>query len=697
MLHVLPWLNYGGVETYVVKLATALARRGHRVAVASSGGLLEGELAREGIPHHRLHLARWHAPAAVVRLVRLIEREHVGLVCAHNWTSGAVGYLAARWTGVPFVFTVHGLRGPLQRYLVFYWGRRVIAVSPQSRDHLIQRFGLPPERVRLGVIGVDVDRFCPGPAEPDLLAGLGLDPQAPTVVHVSRFSHSKAGVAMALAAAARELEREAPGTQVVLVGSGPRLDQVRVRAEQANRELGRQAVICTGGRGNVEAVLRAATAVVGTATVALEGMATGKPVVAAGKAGMVGLLTPENLTQAAQVNFGDHGALPPVTSSGLAAALQPVLVDAAERERLARFGREVVLKHYTTERMAELAEEVCQEATGVADSARVLVFHLNQVGDLVFSLPALRALRQGLPQGRIISVVPPHLAPLLECSPYVDKVVCADRRWQKMGPAVRALRAEQPEVALGFSQSPGTSLLMFRSGARRRVGYVDSHLPSMLTQRVPWRGIPTTRKLAAMVEALAIPVPSLSYQGLLTVAAERYQRAQRLLEQEGAAGEGPLVVLGPGASGRRGYKTWDEDKFAQVGRALAADGTRVVVVGTQSEQPVAEAIARGVGERGRSLAGKTDVGTLAALLAGAALFVGVDSGPMHVAAAMQVPVVALFGPTDPELTGPQGEQHQVIRRGLTCSPCKGGCEERPCLAQITVEEVLASSRKALER
>jgi len=155
--------------------------------------------------------------------------------------------------------------------------------------------------------------------------------------------------------------------------------------------------------------------------------------------------------------------------------------------------------------------------------------------------------------------------------------------------------------------------------------------------------------------------------------------------------------LGPGASGRRGYKTWDEDKFAQVGRALAADGTRVVMVGTQSEQPVAEAIARGVGERGRSLAGKTDVGTLAALIAGAALFVGVDSGPMHVAAAMQVPVVALFGPTDPGLTGPQGEQHQVIRRGLTCSPCKGGCEERLCLAQITVEEVLASSRKALER
>ena len=693
ILHLLPWLNYGGAEGYVVKLAGALAARGHRVAVASAGGMLEPELARLGVPHRHLDLAGLHAPAGLVRLRRLIAREQVSLLCAHSWTAGAVGWLAARWAGIPFLLTVHGTRHPWQRHLVFYWSRPVLAASPASREQLVSGFRLPAAQVRSVPIGVDPARFFPG--EPDLALARELGLRAgPVLVHVSRLSASKAVVAQELAAAAVELEHAHPGLQVVLVGEGPRAGRVSAAAAAANRALGRAAVVCPGSRGDVAQVLRLADVVVGAATVALEGMACGKPVLAAGKAGLGGVVEEHNLSALAHSNFGDHGRLPRVTAAGLVRELGPVLADGGLRARLGAFGRRVVLERYTVEHAAEAAQGVYREVTGIRNGDRILVFHLNQVGDLIFSLPALRALHQALPDSEITSVCPPYLAPLLAGIPSVARILPREpKELRELWSLVGRLRQVGAAVGLGFSQSPHTSLLMALARVPLRVGFLDSGLPWLLNRRVQCRGITTARKLAAAVELLGIPVPDTSYQGLVQPAPGDLRAADELLAAQGVVPGRRLVAIGPGASERRGYKAWGTERFRELAEALAGQGAQVVIVGAPAEVPAGEAIAAGQASV-RNLAGQTSLGVLAGVLSRADLYVGIDSGPMHLAAAVSVPVVGIFGPTDHGLTGPPGRGHVVVSRRLACAPCRGGCKDRPCLTQIPVEEVLAATAQA---
>jgi glycosyltransferase involved in cell wall biosynthesis len=282
------------------------------VIVVSSGGQLTGELAASGIEHFQVDFTGARMLGGLWALRRLLEREQVDLVNAHNWRAGMVSYLACRRAGVPYVLTIHGTRSPAHRRgrkvrcPVFYWSKRVVVVSEASRRNLVEGFGLPEERVVRGMIGVDCEQFRPRREKALLEEELGLGRGAPRVAHVSRFSRGKARVARELIAAMEGLDKEVPGAELVLVGQGPEEGGVARAAEAMNRRLGRRAVFAFGGRGDVARVLSAAHVVVGTATVALEGMASGRPVVAAGKAGYFGVVRPENVERAEESCFGDH-------------------------------------------------------------------------------------------------------------------------------------------------------------------------------------------------------------------------------------------------------------------------------------------------------------------------------------------------------------------------------------------------------
>ena len=179
LLHVLSWLNYGGVESYALRLSRALAARGHRVLVASGGGQLEPEFAAAGIEHFRIDFTGGRGLRGARALRRLLEREQVDLVNAHNWRAGMVSHLATRAAGVPYLLTIHGTRRAWSRHSVFYWSPKVAVVSEASRRNLVDGFGLAEDRVLNTIIGVDCDRFRPGPPEAELEVELGLQPGAP--------------------------------------------------------------------------------------------------------------------------------------------------------------------------------------------------------------------------------------------------------------------------------------------------------------------------------------------------------------------------------------------------------------------------------------------------------------------------------------------------------------------------------------
>jgi len=697
ILHLLPWLNFGGVERYVIGLSAALQERGHRCIIVSSGGELLPEAQAAGVRHVHMDIHGARGLTAVPKLARLVENEHVDLLHAHNWTAGTVGNVAARVTRIPYVFTVHGARDPFQRFFVYYWGPKVVAMSAASRDHLINGFHLPPERVALSFIGVDTDRFKPRPPASALMDELLLDAAAPRIVHVSRFSRGKAEVALGLIAAAPALEEHVAGFQMIIAGAGPLAQEVAVRVDEANRALGRRAFIFAGGRGDVPDLMSVADVAVGTATVALEAMACGRPVVAAGKAGFVGLVTPDTFDAAGATCFGDHAAAEVITPGELARDVIALLSDPARRRSLGEFGRRMVLESFSLRRAAENVEGIYRDLLGGSRPVRrIAAFHLNQVGDLIFSLPTLEALQLRFPEAEIVSVLRPNLVELMQASPYVDGILVRRGGLVHEMRLAGELRARDFDVAVAFSQSASTVLQAVGCRASKRIGFVDSDLSFLLNHKVYLRGLPWPAKLARLAVCMGAPAPRASYAGMLAIPPACRERAKQLLQTCGIDDRARVAAIAPGASARQRHKTWEADRFATVADHLhAAYGATAVIVGGPGDEADAARIAAAMSAPAVNLAGRTSTGELAAILERCAVTVGIDSGPIHVAAAMGTRVVALFGPTDPTRTAPRGEGHEIVTAGLACSPCARPCATRECMRAIGVEQVTAAVDRIL--
>lgn len=283
------------------------------------------------------------------------------------------------------------------------------------------------------------------------------------------------------------------------------------------------------------------------------------------------------------------------------------------------------------------------------------VFHLNQLGDLIFSLPVLEALRTGFPEARITSVVHAELAGLLCPSPWLDACI-THRGAGEFFSTLRRVRRSELDLAVCLSQSPRVMLLAAASGAPERIGFSGGGFSGLLTRRVDKTTIPSLANNLRLVEALGCRVERRDYCGLLAVDEADRTLARRLVASRGVSEEERLVVIGAGASRRRSGKEWRRERFVEVARAAARhDAVAVAFVG--AERQLGEDLSS---EKIHDLGGATSLRSLLGLLDRAELFVGIDSGPLHLAAALGTPCVALFGPTDPAVTGPCGEGHVVL-------------------------------------
>jgi lipopolysaccharide heptosyltransferase II len=386
--------------------------------------------------------------------------------------------------------------------------------------------------------------------------------------------------------------------------------------------------------------------------------------------------------------------------------LVDLLGDQRKAAQLGGFGRCTAESSYHVARLAGDMERIYQQTLCDRDQTkRILVFHLNQIGDLMFTLPALKTLREEFPEAHITSVMRPHLAGLVAGSGFVDDIVkrpsLRRRAVVHLGLELRKLR---PDLAISFSQSATMALCARLSGARQRVGYVDSELARLLTHRIQVRGIPSPEKVMRLVRGLGLMPERRDYVGLVRVAREEHDAAHDLLAHAELHGDGPLIALAPGESEDRPYKSWDAEGFREVASRLAHEyGARLVVVGADADRDLGDEITGPVVTgKARNLAGQTTPSQLAALLTRCDLLIGIDSGPMHVAAAVGRPVVALFGPTDPRQTGPLGEGHEVIFHRQPCwgpciNPVTPSCTERACMMSITPDEVLAAAGRILAR
>mgnify|MGYP000854157144 CR=1 FL=1 len=327
---------------------------------------------------------------------------------------------------------------------------------------------------------------------------------------------------------------------------------------------------------------------------------------------------------------------------------------------------------------------------------KICVIHLNQIGDLMFSLPLLKSLRDRFPEAQIHSLLRPSLTGLLEDSPYVDRIIPRRDALFSRLKLLWSLRRERYDLVISLPRSEEALLLTMMSNAQVKAGFYRWPWDRGLDVKEVLQGHYSWFNFSKLLARLDIPVSQDTYVGLL--------RVDEPLRVEGLPWR--YAVISPGASSRRQSKQWDERKYASVITELSMMfGLSCVLVGGGDAVDLTRRISEHVhpsldgGVRQVvDLAGKISLRELAAVLKKAKLFVGIDSGVMHMASALDVPTVAIFGPTDPRYSGPQNNRSLVVRKDLPCSPCylREDCSHRRCLEELDAASVVESCRRVLE-
>jgi len=340
---------------------------------------------------------------------------------------------------------------------------------------------------------------------------------------------------------------------------------------------------------------------------------------------------------------------------------------------------------------------------------RILLIKPSALGDVVHALPVVATLKRRYPEIPLDWLVEEEAAPLVEGHPAVATlVVSGRRRWlrQLRRPAdvpvtlreirawLKALRRRRYDVVLDLQGLLKSAMYVVAAGAPVRVGLADAREGAgwVLTHRVPVPPQPVHAVERYLALAAAVDAREAVRDFTIPLGSDDLEAARRLLDDLPR----PRVVLHPAA--RWETKLWEVERWRAVAASLADEGAGVVVTGGPADAAMAAAICDGLRQAPRSLVGRISLKTLAAVLRSADLMITVDSGPMHIAAALGTPVLALFGPTDPARTGPLG-CGRVLRRPLPCSPClQRRCqiaETRRCMRDLDVQEVLAAARELL--
>lgn len=351
------------------------------------------------------------------------------------------------------------------------------------------------------------------------------------------------------------------------------------------------------------------------------------------------------------------------------------------------------------------------------DKPSILIVKLSAIGDVVHTLPALNALRRYYPKAHIAWLVEEAAANLVSGHPALDRLLVSHRKtWLKgLGSTqwrqhakqiksfVKSMRDRHYDMVFDFQAALKGAALIALVRGQRKIGFGPglehqelSHL--VLNERVPAvsMDIHALERGLIMLQAAGIPTPNVEYR--LPIKQSHRLRAGQFLSKYGIEPQQAFAVINPMAKWET--KLWRIDRFAQVADRVQRElHLPVVFTGGSEDNAYVKAIKDQMKSQASNVSGQTDLLTLAALLERAALMITTDTGPMHIAAAVGTPTVALFGPTAPWRTGPYGEGHRILRSTRACCPCfKRACPQASaCMSDISVAQVVSAAAELAER
>jgi lipopolysaccharide heptosyltransferase I len=341
----------------------------------------------------------------------------------------------------------------------------------------------------------------------------------------------------------------------------------------------------------------------------------------------------------------------------------------------------------------------------------ILIVKMSAIGDVTHTLPALTALRRHYPRAHIAWLVEEAAAEAVRGHKALDRMLVWRRassvkrfkegsRFTVISEVLRLakeLRDTHYDLLIDFHALLKSSLWVILARADRKVGFgpglehsEGSYL--FLKERIPAVSmeVHALDRGLILLNALGIPTQEVVYD--FPILPENEAQARGMLDAHGVGPDDPLVAIHPMTLWPT--KLWENKRFGQVADRLVQHGFRVAFTGGVDDRKVIDEICRGMTRPVLRLDGQTSLKTLAAVYRLACTVVTTDTGPMHIAAAVGTPVVALFGPTAPWRTGPHGNGHTVLRIGLDCSPCfRKLCrttryEPMACMRRLGVDQVV---------
>jgi len=324
------------------------------------------------------------------------------------------------------------------------------------------------------------------------------------------------------------------------------------------------------------------------------------------------------------------------------------------------------------------------------------------------SIPALQEIRSRWPNAEIVILARPWVADLYRGQEYADRIVVYENKGAHKGfwgreRLIRALRREQFDVAVLFQNAFDAAWIAWRAGIPQRIGYARYGRGWLLTHAiaVPLKGETPAHEAYDYLELLRGTgwIDSLTQVNeiTITVAEKARQEAMERLSAAGVRRDGMRIAFASGAA-YGSAKCWEPGRYAALADRLIADfDADIILFGSPQENDIAARIVEAMRHHAYNLVGATSISELPALLSNCSLFIGNDSGAMHVAGAVGVPVIGIFGSTDPEGTRPMTSRFTLIREPVDCSPCflrKCPIDHR-CMTRISVERVFEAARSLL--
>ncbi|NQT46803.1 MAG: lipopolysaccharide heptosyltransferase II [Candidatus Omnitrophica bacterium] len=698
ILQLVPELNVGGVERGTVDLAKYLSDNGHKAVVISGGGRLVRELDMIGVCHYQLPVYSKNPiimASLIKEVIRVIRRENIQIVHARSRVPAWIGFFAARMTHTPFITTAHGAYKSPYFSRVMGWGRTVIVASRAMADHMHNNFDVPLDKISLIPRGVQLDDFIFSPSKEQ-------KGKAFTIGMASRITplkgHSQFLKAVSIVA------RKIPTFKVLIAGDAPAnkrhyIEELRLLV----RRYGLTGIVeFLGHQENIPAFISQLDLFVSSTTTPeafgrtiVEAMACGVPVVATKVGGVVDI-----------VEDGVNGILvPPADPTSMADAIMRFHNDKEAAGSMVRSARKKVEEEYTLDKMAQRTEEVYRQTL---KSFRILVIKLGAVGDAILSIPTLRAIRVRYPGAHIKVLAGLDVRQIFVNCPYINDTVIYDYKGRDKSPVGTwrigsLLRSMNFDASVDLQNNRKSHTLAFLGNIPQRWGYDKGKTAFLLNRRIKDDAgsvDPVEHQFRLVRQFLKLPIEDKSLQ--LWPREEDREWVQKFLRDNWVT-EGQLLIgINPMGSSKWISKRWPEGRIADLCDGLAKRfHARVLITGSHADEELSRRTIISVKAKPISAVGKTSIMQLAALIKRCDLFVASDSAPMHIAAAVGTPFVALFGSTDSRRHLPPNNGSVVLEKDMKCRPCyKRRCtilNRYACMKKITVDEVLDAAGALLKR